>query len=152
MQVRAGLVLTSLVALVVAACGGSTSSQAPSSAAAPSTSAAPSVSAAASGSAAAGGATLHVGMRDFTFALDKSNLAPATPVDVTADNGGEAPHTITFYTDAQYTQKLAGADSGSVAAGQSKDFSFTPPDGATVLFFRCEIHPTQMTGQIDVKA
>ena len=152
MHVRAVLPLLSILLLVVAACGGSSASQAPSSAAASSVSSAPSASTAPSGSAAAGGATLHVGMRDFTFALDKSSLPPATAVDVTADNGGEAPHTITFYTDAAYTSKVAGADSGSVAAGASKEFSFTPPDGATVLFFRCEIHPTQMTGQIDVKA
>jgi len=91
-------------------------------------------------------------MRDFTFALDKSSLLPApASVEVTADNGGEAPHTVTFYTDAQYTQKVTGGDSGSVNAGASKTFSFVPPEGATVLFYRCEIHPTQMTGQIDVK-
>ena len=152
MKVRAGLVPMSLVALLMAACGGSSASAAPSSAAAPSASSAPSASAAPSGSAAGGGETLHVGMRDFTFALDKSSLTPATAVDVTADNGGEAPHTITFYTDAAFTSKVAGADSGSVSPGASKEFSFTPPDGAAVLFFRCEIHPTQMTGQIDVKA
>jgi plastocyanin len=166
MHVRIGLVLLSIVALILAACGGSSSSQAPSaSVAAPSASTAPSASVAApsasastspstapSGSAATGGDTLHVGMRDFSFALDKASLPPGTAVAVTADNGGEAPHTITFYTDAQYTQKVSGGDSGTVNAGASKAFSFTPPDGATVLFFRCEIHPTQMVGQIDVKA
>jgi len=36
-------------------------------------------------------------------------IGSGAAVDVTADNGGEAPHTITFYADAQYTQKLVGA-------------------------------------------
>ena len=81
-------------------------------------------------------------MREFSFALDRSSLDPApATVDVTADNGGEVPHTITFYADAAFTEKVPGADSGSVAAGGSKTFSFTPPEGASELFFRCEIHP-----------
>ena len=104
-----------------------------------------------SGSTGTGADQLHVGMREFSFALDRSSLDPApATVDVTADNGGEVPHTITFYADAAFTQKVPGADSGSVAAGGSKTFSFTPPDGASELFFRCEIHPTQMTGKITV--
>jgi plastocyanin len=156
MKMRAALPLVSIAALLVAACGGAAappaSSPAASSAAAPSSAtASASASIVPSASTGTGGDTLHVGMRDFTFALDKSSIPPATAVDVTADNGGEAPHTITFYTDAQYTQKVTGGDSGTVNAGASKAFSFTPPDGATVLFFRCEVHPTQMTGQIDVK-
>ena len=90
-------------------------------------------------------------MRDFSFGLDLSSLHPGEPgVAVTAENHGEAPHTITFYTDAAFTQKVPLGDSGTVAPGSSAGFEFAPPEGATVLFFRCEIHPTQMQGQIAV--
>jgi plastocyanin len=50
--------------------------------------------------------------------------------------------------DAAYHNAIAGADTGSVSSGATQTFTVTAGDG---LFYRCNIHPTQMQGKIDFK-
>lgn len=109
-----------------------------------STTAAP-TTAAGSGS---GTEALSVTAKDFSFALDKSSVTKGSQVDVAFENQGSAPHTINFYTDEAYTKPIADAESGRVSGGGSKAFTFTAPADGTAAYYRCEVHPAQMQGEI----
>ena len=97
---------------------------------------------------------LAITAKDFSFTLSLTSIHPGLPgVDVFFTNSGAVAHTVTFYTDAGFTTKLGAgaADSGSIAPSASTGFPFIPPDGATAVYYRCEIHPAQMSGSIPVK-
>jgi plastocyanin len=147
--VFAAIALLVPVALVTAACGDDDDSTAATS------------TPAASGTKAGAGPTtsgakrtevdeLHVTAKDFSFSADLTSVHPGAPgTDVTFTNSGGTTHTLTFYSDSDYKNKVA--DSGRIAAGQIGGFPFIPPDGAKKLYYRCEIHPTQMKGEIAVQ-
>jgi len=85
---------------------------------------------------------------DFEFTVDKSSLLKNASVEVAFENNGDAIHTVTFYTDEDFTQKLPDGDSGRTSGGETKDFTFMSPASGDELYYRCEIHPTQMHGEI----
>jgi plastocyanin len=62
------------------------------------------------------------------------------------------PHNLEIYTNEQATTRLAGAtgpsDVVTGVAQTSYQISGLPPG---TYFFRCDIHPTQMTGKFVVK-
>jgi plastocyanin len=95
-----------------------------------------------------GAGTLAVTAQDFSFSLDADSI-PTGSVLVTLTNEGAAPHTITFYTDEEYTDQVGGTE--RVAAGGSGSASLVVPDDADELYYRCEVHPTQMEGEIEVE-
>jgi len=66
-------------------------------------------------------------------------------------SGFREPDTVTFYTDEDFTQPVSGGDSGNVSGGGAKDFSFTAPSSGDALYYRCEIHPTQMQGELSLQ-
>jgi len=93
---------------------------------------------------------LTVTAKDFSFSVNLTSLHPGLPgVDVNFNNTGSTTHTVAFYADADFKTKIA--ESQPVAAGASSGFPFVPPDGATKVFYRCEIHPTQMKGELPVQ-
>jgi hypothetical protein len=72
---------------------------------------------------------------------------PDTPFAVDFSNGDTAPHNFAIYTDSQATKLLGGAASVSdiVAPGASTTYQVKGlPAGE--YFFRCDVHPTTMTG------
>ena len=93
---------------------------------------------------------LNATAKDFSFTLGLTSIHPGVPgVDVTFKNDGSTTHTLTFYEDSGFTKKLNG--SGNIAAGQTAGFPFAPSANATSVFYRCDIHPTQMKGELTVK-
>lgn len=118
-------------------------------------SAAPGASPAASG--AAGGQTLVASdsPRQFQFngqANPTIQVAAGKPVTLTLDNKGTATHNIqlagddgTFGTpDDVATEPLA------VGPGATGTLTFTPAKAGT-YDFRCQFHPTEMTGKLEAK-
>ena len=99
----------------------------------------------------AGATALSVTAKDFSFDVDKDAVPAGGTINVSFKNDGNALHTVTFYTDDAYTQKVSGGDSGQVTGGQSKDFSFTAPSSGDDVYYRCEIHPTQMKGELTLQ-
>ena len=93
---------------------------------------------------------LTVTAADFSFSADADSVAPGTVVEVAFSNSGAAPHTLTFYTDAEYTEPIPAGDSGQVSAGASVNFTFEAPDDGTA-FYRCELHPAQMEGELAIE-
>lgn len=95
----------------------------------------------------AGGA-VTVAAADFSFSPTAIVASAGLPVRITLNNTGNAPHTLTVYTDEAYSEPVAGADTGQVSGGSSGDFEVTLEEGEH--FFRCELHPDQMQGVITV--
>jgi plastocyanin len=93
---------------------------------------------------------LTVTAADFSFSADISSVAPGSVVEVAFTNSGSAPHTLTFYTDAEYTDAIPGGDSDRVSGGGSVNFTFEAPEDGTG-FYRCEVHPAQMMGELAVE-
>jgi plastocyanin len=135
------IALMAILALAAAACGGGSASSATQ----------PAV--ASTGAARAVSDVLQVAAKDFSFSLNLTSLHPGQPgVNVIFNNNGTTPHTLTFYSDAGYKTKIPGdADSGPVTAGDTAIFAFVVPDGVTTVYYRCDIHPTKMTGQLPVQ-
>ncbi len=58
------------------------------------------------------------------------------------------PHNFAVYTDSSATTAIF---KGNIITGPAKTtYTFTAPDNQGTYFFRCDIHPTQMTGQFVV--
>lgn len=93
--------------------------------------------------------SLTVTASDFAFDADLTSVAAGSVVQVAFSNNGSSPHTLTFYTDADYTEAIPGGDSGQLASGGSFNFTFEAPEDGTV-FYRCEVHPDQMEGELTI--
>ena len=135
------------LALAAAACGGG-NSYGGSSSASPTR---PAATAATSGTtpqaAGAQGEKATVVAKDFSFTPDEVELTGTGSVTFTLDNQGSAPHTFTVYRDEEHTQLVGGT--GNVPGGQKGTVTVTL-DKSGDYYFRCEIHPTQMQGEIKV--
>ncbi len=99
---------------------------------------------------ASGGAqkTLTITAKDFSFSADSLDVSKGDTIAITFKNTGATAHTLTFFTDDAYTSPIAGADTSSVSPGATKTLTVTAGTG---LYYRCNIHPTQMQGEIDIK-
>jgi plastocyanin len=100
---------------------------------------------------AAGGSaeTIEVTAEDFSFSPDALDATAGQAVEVELTNDGSAPHTLTVYEDEDYATPVEGADTGTVSGGESGSFSVTFDEAK--YYFRCEVHPTQMQGEINVQ-
>jgi plastocyanin len=85
---------------------------------------------------------------DFSFNAPALDVSKGDTITVTFKNNGSTSHTLTFFSDDNYTAAIAGADTGSVSAGATKTLTVTADKG---LYYRCNIHPTQMMGEIEIK-
>lgn len=108
-------------------------------------------SAATTAPAAEGGGNTNVEVtaKDFSFDPKTFTVAAGKEVTVTLNNTGVSPHTITVYTDEEYKDAVDGAETGNVGGGDTGDFKATFESGE--YYFRCEVHPTQMTGEFEAE-
>jgi plastocyanin len=153
MRIARTLVLIASAALLVtvAACGGDDEDNGGAPTAGATRAASPTTAAVASPTA--GGAeseTLNVSAQDFSFSPSDLQATKGTAYTIALDNRGQFPHTLTVYEDEAYTQPVAGADTGRISGGESGQFVVTFSE-AKDYYFRCEVHPTQMQGEIAVQ-
>ncbi len=96
---------------------------------------------------------LTVNAGDFAFNPNALSVDGANDTAITLNNTGGAPHSMKIYRDAGYGDAVAGADTDLVSAGASGSLTLTSTNigAATQLFFRCEVHPSQMEGTIAVE-
>jgi plastocyanin len=96
-----------------------------------------------------GGDSVTVEGKDFSFNPETFTVPAGKEVTVTLNNTGNAPHTLTVYTDEDYKDPVDGADTENVDGGDSGEFTATFEGGE--YYFRCEIHPAQMTGEFEAE-
>ena len=148
------------LAVVAGACGSDDNKTATSTSGAASSSSPARAGTAASGAGApttpAGGATtaagggLNVTAQDFSFTPDTLKATKGSTITINFSNQGSATHTLTLYTDENFTKKLASGDTDRVSAGGSKTISVPIPSDSGDLYFRCEVHPSLMKGEVSV--
>ena len=94
------------------------------------------------------GATLTVKAQNIAF--DKQCLAaPAgQSFTITFDNKETLPHNVAIYASAAATQNLFR---GETFQGPKVMTYNVPPIQAGTYFFRCDVHPQQMTGTFIVR-
>ena len=97
----------------------------------------------------AGGA-LNITARDFLFDPNKLSAKKGQTIAINFKNDGSNTHTFTLYTDEDHTKPVANGNSDPVTAGGSKTLTVSLASDSGDLYYRCEIHPGQMTGEISV--
>lgn len=93
--------------------------------------------------AAGGGNSVDVKTEDFAFNPTEITVPAGEPITFNFTNADSAPHTFTLYVDEEFTQALNGG-SATESAPQIT-VAFVAPGG---YYFRCEIHPLQMQGEL----
>ena len=132
-----------------------TATASPSVTASPSATASPSITASPSASAtatAAGGNAVTIDLTAQNVAFDKSTITVPAGAQVTInfnnqDNG--IPHNFAVYTDSSASQSIFVGQ--TITGPDTTTYTFTAPSTAGTYFFRCDVHPTQMTGQFIVQ-
>lgn len=86
--------------------------------------------------------------RDFKFEPAKLEATVGKTFNLTLENAGSSPHTLTVYEDSDF-KNAHSVNIQAVAGGQSETSPATFEEAKT-YFFRCELHPDQMKGEIVV--
>jgi plastocyanin len=88
----------------------------------------------------------------FRFSTGELRAAPNVAVTFTLSNRGTAAHNLSFYTDSSGATPLADGSKMAqfVNGGQSGEVTFTTP-AAGSYFYRCDLHPNDMTGTFVVE-
>ena len=94
---------------------------------------------------------VDVEMRDFSFSPTSFEAPQSYPFNITAKNVGATRHTLNVYKDAAFTIPLSAGSHIEVAPG-AVEAVFVKFDDLATYYFRCEIHPQQMQGQVQVKS
>jgi len=92
---------------------------------------------------AGGGASIDVLTQNFAFDPAEITVPAGEPVTFNFTNADSVPHTFTLYLDEEFTEAI---DGGSATESNPKiTVAFVAPGE---YYFRCEIHPTQMQGEL----
>ena len=85
------------------------------------------------------------------FSLDRIETTAGTTVSVTLDNQDVGViHNIAFYRSQDSSQPIPGAATQLQAGPVVQQVSFVAPEPGA-YYFRCDVHPTQMSGVLEVK-
>ena len=127
------VLIAATAGLVLAGCGGGSSSKAESTATSTASNTA---------SSAGGGATLNVVTKDFMFEPTTLNATAGKPVTVTIKNEGQAEHNFSIES-LKVNQ--------DIEKGDTKTVTFTPTQSGAIQFF-CEYHKASknMVGTLNV--
>ncbi len=147
------VVITTIFSTIMSACASSPSSTTATATAtgSPKPAASPSPSVSASPSASAAGA-VNINLTAQNTAFDKSTITVPSGSQITVnfnntDNG--VPHTFSVYTDSSAATVIFKGN--PITGPATTAYKFTAPTKPGTYFFRCDIHPTQMTGQFIVQ-
>jgi plastocyanin len=108
----------------------------------------PPVASGTAGACAPNGTTLQIGAKDVAF--DRSCLAAPAGQALTIEfvNQDSLPHNVSIYTNSSATTALF---TGPIQASPGTITYQVPTLPAGSYFFRCDVHPTQMTGRFLVR-
>lgn len=100
-----------------------------------------------------GAETIEVAIVDFSFDLSESSVAAGSEATFSITNDGSAPHNMRIAgPDGEFeTDDDAVSDPDNIASGETATLDWTAPDEAGDILYRCDIHPSQMSGTITVE-
>jgi plastocyanin len=92
--------------------------------------------------------TLPVTASDLAFDTNELSMPPDSPVVVEFNNADQGiPHNLSIYTDESASEVIFAGP--IIEGGTSTRYEFRSPEPGT-YFFRCDVHPTDMTGTVAV--
>ncbi len=95
----------------------------------------------------AGGGGLTITAQSVLFNTKELKLPPDKPTTLTFDNKDSVPHNVSIYETEQANKDLFKGQ--NINGGESTQYKIPPiPKGN--YFFRCDLHPTSMTGAVVV--
>jgi len=104
----------------------------------------------ATATSAGGEATVDLVAEGVAFDQDTITVPPGATVTVNFDNrDGGIPHNFAVYTDSSASQVIFQGE--TITGPATTTYTFTAPEQAGTYFFRCDVHPTTMTGQFVVQ-
>jgi plastocyanin len=86
--------------------------------------------------------------------FDKDTITVKAGSQVTlkfTNNDTGVPHNWAAYTDSTASTLITGAKTATCTGPCEEEITFTAPDQPGDYFFRCDIHPTAMTGTLVVQ-
>jgi plastocyanin len=86
--------------------------------------------------------------------FDKDTITVKAGSQVTlkfTNSDTSVPHNWAAYTDSTATTPIPGAQTAVCTGPCEEDITFTAPDQPGDYFFRCDVHPTAMTGTLVVQ-
>jgi plastocyanin len=86
---------------------------------------------------------------DLFFDPEDVEVAAGEDLTFVLANTGALPHTLTIFGDEAFDEQVEGGDTGTVADGAVGEFVLALDAGD--YFFRCQIHPADMTGTITAR-
>lgn len=84
------------------------------------------------------------------FVPSTLNAPPATLITVRYTNNSALEHNINFFSGSDATAPSLGATERATGPNAPRSVTFTTPFTAGAYFFHCEVHPTNMTGTLQV--
>jgi plastocyanin len=89
---------------------------------------------------------LSIVAQNLQFSTDRLEVPADTPTPLAFDNqDAGTPHNFDLFKDAGYTQDLF---KGDLVTGPAQTTYNLPPLPPGTYYFRCDVHPTTMTGQL----
>jgi plastocyanin len=100
-------------------------------------------------STSGGAVTINISAKNMSFDTNKLTVQAGAKVTlVFANNDAGIPHNVAFYTDSTAAKIIF---QGQTINGVSTvSYQFTAPSAPGTYFFRCDVHPTIMTGDFVV--
>ncbi|MDK2916162.1 MAG: hypothetical protein PWR25_719 [Euryarchaeota archaeon] len=100
----------------------------------------------------AGGGATTIDLTAENIAFDTSTITVPAGAEVTVnfnnmDDG--TPHNFAVYTDSSAAEEIFVGD--TITGPDTTTYTFTAPEEPGTYFFRCDVHPQQMTGDFIVQ-
>jgi plastocyanin len=103
-----------------------------------------------SASAAGGAVTINLTAQNTAFNMSTITVPVGAKVTVNFSNKDNGmPHNFAVYTDSSASNAIFKGQ--TITGIANTTYNFNAPDKAGTYYFRCDIHPTLMTGQFIVQ-
>jgi outer membrane protein assembly factor BamB/plastocyanin len=87
---------------------------------------------------------------NIAFDEDTLTVPVGAMVTMTFTNNDQVPHNFALYTDDSASESIFVGETFS-GPGETRTYEFQAPSQLGTYFFRCDVHPTQMTGDFMVQ-
>jgi plastocyanin len=92
--------------------------------------------------------TINLIAQNIAFDQNTLTVAAGAKVTINFTNKDNVPHNFALYTDSSASTTIF---KGNIITNSSTTYTFTAPSTPGTYFFRCDVHPTSMTGSFIVK-
>lgn len=92
--------------------------------------------------------TINISASGLAFDKNKIEVTVGSDVLIVFENKDRVRHNVAIYTNSSASTPIFV---GEIFSGpETKSYRFTAPSSPGVFFFRCDVHPTTMTGEFIV--